>query len=239
VVKASTGTPFRNALRQSLLPLYKAPHRFIASKPFLLIFSLYFSTYFTADAIDTTTSSLRGRPAETVTTGPTKFVATSAVNMTLCVYKDSQFVRMFGAGSSSPATAIPRLSYALFAARDCLTIFASFNLPPLIAPQLANLPPAIKTRFSRILKTEAGRNNTAQFIAPAAVQILSTPIHLLGLDLFNRQSNIGFVKRFARVRRDWTVSALARMGRIVPAFGVGGVVNANVRRNLMSKIQSV
>jgi hypothetical protein len=80
--------------------------------------------------------------------------------------------------------------------------------------------------------------NTAQFLAPAAVQIFSTPIHLLGLDLFNRQGRVGGWERWSRVKRDWTVSALARMGRIVPAFGIGGVVNANVRKNLMTKIEA-
>jgi hypothetical protein len=159
--------------------------------------------------------------------------------MSLCVYKDSYFAKVFnGAVSSpSPAAKIPKLSYALFAARDCLTIFASFNLPPLIAPQLAHLPPSLKKQFGRILNTEAGRNNTAQFLAPAAMQLFSTPIHLLGLDLFNRRGRLSFAERFARVTRDWGVGALARMGRIVPAFGVGGVVNGNVRRSFMGRLE--
>jgi hypothetical protein len=165
---------------------------------------------------------------------------------------------MFGAPSKSPAAVVPKLSYALFAIRDSMTIFASFNLPPIIAPQLAGLPSAIKSRFSRILSTESGRANTAQFLAPAAIQIISTPIHLLGLDLYNRQGHLGFVERYPRILRDWGVSALARMGRIIvrpscfpyffsvfilanshkqPAFGVGGVVNANMRKNLMTKIE--
>jgi hypothetical protein len=158
--------------------------------------------------------------------------------MSMCVYKDSYFAKVFnGAASSpSPAAKIPKMSYALFAARDSLTIFASFNLPPLIAPQLEHLPTSLKRQFSRILSTEAGRNNTAQFLAPAAMQLFSTPIHLLGLDLFNRQGRLGFADRFARVTRDWSVSALARMGRIVPAFGVGGVVNGNVRRSFMGSL---
>jgi hypothetical protein len=99
--------------------------------------------------------------------------------------------------------------------------------------------------------------NTAQFVAPAAIQLVSTPIHLLGLDLYNRQGHLGFGERYARVVRDWGVSALARMGRIIvsstscprydyqeltetnqPAFGVGGVVNANMRKNLMTKIEA-
>jgi hypothetical protein len=159
--------------------------------------------------------------------------------MSLCVYKDSYFAKAFNGAASgpSPTAKIPKLSYALFAARDSLTIFASFNLPPLIAPQLAQLPPSVQKQFGRILSTEVGRNNTAQFLAPAAMQLFSTPVHLLGLDLFNRQGQLGFAERLARVTRDWSVSALARMGRIVPAFGVGGVVNGNVRRSLMGSLE--
>ena len=155
--------------------------------------------------------------------------------MSICVYKDTYFARTFNGGSH--AAKIPKISCALFAARDSLTIFASFNLPPLIAPQLAHLPPSLKNQFGRILNTEAGRTNTAQFLAPAAMQLFSTPVHLLGLDLFNRQGRLGFTARFARVTRDWGVSAVARMGRIVPAFGVGGIVNGNVRRDLIGRLE--
>lgn len=157
--------------------------------------------------------------------------------MTVCVYKDSQFARMFG-NSASPAAKMSKLTYLLFAVRDSMTVFASFNLPPMIAPQLLNLPPSVQRQFSSILSTEAGRNNTAQFLTPAAMQIFSTPIHLLGLDLYNRQGKLGFSERMARIKRDWAVSAVARMGRIIPAFGVGGVVNSHMRRSTMAKIEA-
>ena len=118
-----------------------------------------------------------------------------------------------------------------------MTIFASFNLPPAIAPRLLDLPPSAQKRLSGILSTESRRNNTAQFFAPAAMQLISTPIHLLGLDLYNRQGDISMTRRFARITRDWAVSALARMCRIIPAYGVGGVVNANMRKSLMKKLE--
>ncbi|ETN47234.1 uncharacterized protein HMPREF1541_01426 [Cyphellophora europaea CBS 101466] len=236
VEKAAKGTSFIQCLKRSITPAILRPHAFLASKPFALIFTLYFSTYLAANGMDTVSSTMKNKSATAVSSGGSKFVATSAVNMSLCVYKDSQFARMFGKPSSSPASTIPRLSYALFAARDSMTIFASFNLPSVIAPKLAELPRMVRQRFSRILSSESGRLNTAQFVAPAAMQVLSTPIHLLGLDLYNRQGQLGLGERFARVARDWGVSTLARMGRIVPAFGVGGVVNAKVRRGLMEKI---
>lgn len=77
--------------------------------------------------------------------------------------------------------------------------------------------------------------NVAQFIAPAAMQVLSTPMHLLGLDFYNR-TRMRFEERWVLVRGAWASSCLARMGRIVPAFGVGGVVNTSLRRRFMQKL---
>jgi hypothetical protein len=80
------------------------------------------------------------------------------------------------------------------------------------------------------------KQSIAQFIAPAAVQVISTPMHLLGLDIYNR-SGITLSERFARVKRAWLGSTLARIARIVPAFGVGGVVNTTARQLMMEKLE--
>ena len=157
-----------------------------------------------------------------MTAGATKFAATSAVNMSVCVYKDSQFAKMFGGGAKSAVKrVVPKASFALFAARDSMTILASFNLPYYLAPML-------------------GSQHAAQCLAPAGMQLFSTPLHLLGLDLFNRPSNQpkspAFAERWAMVRRDWFGASFARMGRIIPAYGVGGVVNTRVRKQLMSRL---
>jgi hypothetical protein len=82
------------------------------------------------------------------------------------------------------------------------------------------------------------RESVAQFLAPAAVQVLSTPMHLLGLDFYNRNGTTTLAERWRVVRKVWAVSCVARLGRIVPAFGVGGVVNAGVRRNLMQTLEA-
>lgn len=237
VTKAATNQPISKLIFQALRPAVARPHVFLASRPFRLIFGLYFSTFFTANVVDTATSTFSNKPANTVTSNTPKFLATSAVNMSVCVYKDSQFARLFGKPSAGPAAAIPKISLALFAARDSMTIFASFNLPSMLAPKLAELPPSVKERFKGIVSTESRRLKTAQFLTPAAMQIVSTPIHLFGLDLYNRQGNVTTGQRLSRVTRDWGVSALARMGRIVPAFGVGGVVNTEVRQQLMQRLE--
>lgn len=81
----------------------------------------------------------------------------------------------------------------------------------------------------------------AQLLAPAGAQVLSTPLHLLGLDLYNRpraKVREEGLSRWRKVARDWGGSCLARMARVVPAFGVGGVVNSAVRRSLMGKVEA-
>lgn len=210
------------------------PHRFLSSRPFLLVFALYSGTYATSNSIDTIMDSFEKKPSTTVRS-TSKFAATSAVNMSLCVYKDAQFGHLFGSqsGSKSP---IPRLSYALWMVRDSMTIFASFNLPSMIAPKLKELPPEVRERFSRILSTESGRLNTAQFITPAAMQLISTPLHLLAYDLNNRKVQLGAGERLAKVRSLYVSSVFGRMGRIIPAFGLGGVVNATTRKNLSERL---
>jgi hypothetical protein len=90
--------------------------------------------------------------------------------------------------------------------------------------------------MSNEVKKYVSAASVAQFVTPAAVQILSTPLHLLGLDLYNREG-VSNGERARRVLRDWLKSSLARMGRIIPAFGVGGVVNTKVRRDLMARLE--
>ncbi|GAB7339886.1 hypothetical protein MBLNU457_6417t1 [Dothideomycetes sp. NU457] len=213
------------SLRASLTALLLRPHHFLLSRPFLLIFALYSGTYLTANTLDTASSTLTNKPAHTTTSGLAKFTATSTANLSLCLYKDSQFTRLFGTVSARP---IPGASYALFAARDCMTVFASFNLPPLLAPHIP---------LSEAAEKYMSRTSAAQFLAPASVQLLSTPLHLFGLDLYNREGGrTSFGDRLAKVRKDWLMSSFARMARIVPAFGVGGVVNIAVRQRLMGRL---
>ncbi|KAK4693041.1 hypothetical protein P7C71_g4276, partial [Lecanoromycetidae sp. Uapishka_2] len=232
IENASNRSTLRASLLSSTISLLTRPHLFLTSKPALLISMLYFGTYTTANTVDTLSNTVKNKPAETVSSGPTKFLSTSSVNMSLCLYKDSQFARMFGPPPGAGGTiqrAIPAASYALFAFRDSLTIFASFNLPPLIAPVLP---------ISEEVEKQVSRASIAQFLAPAGIQLFSTPLHLWGLDLYNRPmgNGVGWKARASRVGRDWLGSSLARIGRVVPAFGVGGVVNSSVRRRMIGSI---
>lgn len=214
------------SIKASVTQLLFRPHRFLSSRAFLIILCVYGGTYTSANTVDTFKSTTKNRAASATTSGVAKFSATSATNLSLSLVKDSQFTKMFGTVSARP---IPPASYALFMTRDALTIFASFNLPSVVAPRLP-----ISDDFAEKYMTRA---SAAQFLIPAAMQTVSTPLHLMGLDLYNRNGGTTLRERLSKVGADWGKSTLARMARIVPAFGIGGVVNNNLRRKLMEPLE--
>lgn len=225
---ASGQATLKSSLKSSLTSLLLRPHTIVFSKPFALICMLYGGTYLTANTLDTLTSTTQNKPASHITSGTSKFAASSTANVGLCLFKDQAFARMFGTGG--PPRSVPGPSYLLFTIRDCLTIFASFNVPPLLGPVLQR---EMGEEVQRVISGQT----VAQFLAPAGVQAVSTPLHLLGLDLYNRGGKVDWRDRWAIVRKNWGVSAAARMCRIVPAFGVGGVVNSKVRKSLMTRLE--
>ncbi|GAB1214631.1 hypothetical protein ATERTT37_003795 [Aspergillus terreus] len=254
IEKAAKGVSIRQTITSCFRSMLTHPAGFFRSTPFLLIYTLYTSTYLTANAIDTVTSTLRNKSFSTVFPGTAKFITTTAVNMGICVYKDARFAKLFGAktpppSSSSPSASpplepsppaschpsgtakVPRISYALFCLRDSITIFASFNIPPLIAPSIPD----------SVAATPGMKAAMAQFACPALMQFVSTPMHLLGLDLYNRQppGGLGWRERMSRIRRDYVPSCFARMGKIVPAYGVGGVANVRLRAAMMGYLEEL
>ena len=106
----------------------------------------------------------------------------------------------------------------LFATRDTMTILASFTLPDVISRKMQ----------------EQGHSKTqsdviSQLLTPVSMQILSTPLHLYGLDLYNRGVATN-AERITFVGQEYVKTTMARMARIFPAFGVGGVINKYVRK---------
>ena len=227
---ASGRSTLAESIKTSLRTLITRPHTMLFSRPVALIFMLYGGTYLTANTLDTASSTVRGKPATFVSAGTDKFAASSAANVGLCIYKEQAYVKLFGPGGPPRPVTLP--TYGLFALRDCLTIFASFNVPPLLGP-------LVSERLSAEMRRKVSGETIAQFAAPAAVQLFSTPIHLLGLDIYNRPSGVGGISwadRWSLVRKNWLISCAARICRIVPAFGLGGTVNMKVRRNLMERL---
>lgn len=189
------------------------PVYFLRQPAFLMIWGVYGGTYVVANSIESIAERSKASP-----TVP-KFIGSSATNITLSCLKDKAYARMFGVGEPRP---FPTVSLGLFATRDCMTILASFTLPSMVGR-------ALDKQFHM---GKESANNLAQLTVPCAMQFLSCPLHLYGLDKYNRPDRtLSYADRFARVKQEYLKTAFARVARILPAFGVGGVVNKYVRKS--------
>lgn len=195
----------------SVKELVFKPLKFVQRRSYHLVAGVYFFTYVAANTADTVCAHRQ------IDSKYPKFVSTSAVNIVVGVAKDRAFTRMFGL---KPPSNLPMATYALFGTRDALTIAASFTVPPIMAKSI------MKQGYS-----EEFSLNAAQLTSPVLVQFISTPLHLTGLDLYNNPQHSS-AERARFVAREYLKSAFARMGRIFPAFGIGGVLNRKLRQNL-------
>ncbi|PYH48963.1 uncharacterized protein BP01DRAFT_333180 [Aspergillus saccharolyticus JOP 1030-1] len=200
------------------------PRKFYISKPFLIVWSLYAATYCTANVTDTCIDHLPPLTDKRSTANlaaTLSFLPTYAVNVYLGILKDVNFAQVYGRSSNAVAVAarVPRAAYMSFLFRDSVTIFSSFNLAPWMAssvPDWVATGPHTKAMIS-------------QLVLPAAVQFANTPLHLLGLDWIARPQTQGLAERWRRVRRDWASSSTVRAARVLPAFGVGCIMNTELR----------
>ena len=211
VSNASGLEPLVPCLINGVKTLITKPLFFVRTPSFLWISFVYSGTYTVANCIEALCE--RGQRDAQLP----KFVGSSLANVSLSVLKDKAFARMFGQGEARP---MPAKSLALFGVRDSSTILASFTLPRIVSEKLVQTTGTSKTTSDTM----------AQLLTPVAMQILSTPLHLVGLDLYNRPTAT-LPERQSFVAREYVKTVLARQARIFPAFGIGGVVNKAVRKS--------
>ncbi|KEF62106.1 uncharacterized protein A1O9_00078, partial [Exophiala aquamarina CBS 119918] len=220
-------------LWKSCKPLLLSPHRYIVSRASRLLFMVYSGTYTTANSIDSLQHCFKGRLSSPVSPTAVKLIGVSTVSTSLTVYKDSCLTQMFGAAAKPKP--VPPISYILFILRDVLTIYGCFVCPPILAARLESLPASFKHQL--LLSTPEARLRVSQFMLPVMIQVVSTPIHLSALDLYNRpHRGLSASDRLARVARDLSAAIPTRMLRILPAFGVGGVLNTEIREAMKRKL---
>lgn len=221
VSNASGLEPLMPCLVNGIKALFTKPVYFIQQPSFLLILGVYSGTYIIANSIEAICERSNKNSFYP------KFVGSSIANVSLSVAKDRAFARLFGQGDPRP---FPKLSMSLFATRDSMTILASFSLPSLISSHMQDKLGYEKT-FS---------DTSSQLITPVCMQLFSTPLHLHGLDLYNRNVvSTGTPSRLAFIQREYLKTTLARMARIFPAFGVGGVINKSMRKSGNEYLQKV
>lgn len=245
VEKSFYNQPLFPAFRRHLWFSITQPATFLTSRPSLLVWSLYTATFATASASETILNKIYPKIDHAIA-GMTTFASTFLVNSSVGIWKDVKFAQLFGhnvRASSTPntlksepqppktarsigRTRIPLATYSAFLLRDGLTIFGSFSLPAMVS---ATIPDSIASQeYLKIL--------IAQLAIPASIQFISTPIHLFGLDLYNRPQVMPTKERVSRISRDWFSASLLRMCRIIPAFGIGGFLNTEGRLYLHEQL---
>jgi hypothetical protein len=213
------------------------------AKPFLYMWTLYAVTYTTSNSVNTLTSTFMHKSHEVLANSIT-FLATCTINVPLGVWKDIHFVQAFGGHPTTPSTSsvnqpstntppppqsptkFPKAVGATFLARDAITILGSFTLPPMVSHRMPAADPAAQMA-------------AAQLLVPVLSQIVATPVHLIGLDLYSNPGKGEKGERARRIRRGLLGTTVVRCARIVPAFGIGGIVNTGMRKWFHGKVNGL
>lgn len=217
---------------QSITGMLRNPVQYFKSPTFLLMWSVYAATYSTANSLKTLTEHQEYK--EACNRNPNQntrqsagfgkvgiFLGTATVNSGTSLLKDRAYARMFG---TSVQSSIPKMSYVLWMARDLSVVGSSFILPDIVSP--------------KIVETYGMDQKVAQSVCqislPIATQFVAGPLHFMGLDLYNRNLDgkswrEAIVDRSKALYRGFAAITTARVARIAPGYGIGGVLNTRYR----------
>ena len=216
------------SFKKHLFNALKTPGRFAISRTTLLVFGLYLGTFSITNATSTFCGSrfhdLEPTAARTVTT-----LATLSANVPLGIYKDTVYSRLFGCAAlplgdpiTSMAPRTPLCTFCAFLFRDAVTIYTSFALPDIVSSYVPE---------SSLLNAQS-KAVAVQLLVPALGQVSNTPIHLIGLEIYNKQGHAKLSGIVSVLRRDFITASVTRMCRIIPAFGFGTLANKELRESL-------
>lgn len=197
----------------SLKEMTYKPISFLRSPQFFWIWLTYSSTYAAANVVDTVSA------ANNSDGGFAKWVATSSTNTVTCIMKDKAFARMFAAdgGAAAAPKAVPMGSYGAWLARDFISMGVFFTLPPIVGREI-----------SKVTGSERSGYYAAQIFLPLGLQTITTPIHLLGYDIYNNPNNT-VSQRVAFLQKDYLKNVSIRMVRMVAPWSFGTIGNKEMR----------
>ncbi|KAJ5720007.1 hypothetical protein N7493_006885 [Penicillium malachiteum] len=219
VEKSLLNRPLIHGLRKHSVAALKSPSKFISQVPFRIIWALYAATFTVANGTDSICNKL-----EASATGLITFATTTLVNVPLGVWKDIRFAQIFGVSTKPDAAIVQsrgatRSAAAIFLIRDGVTIFGSFTLAPRLSSMIPDEITASHPQAKPVI---------SQLTVPVLSQLVATPLHLLGLDLYTRQG-VPLVDRMVQSQRYLPSATVVRCIRIIPAFGFGCLANMELR----------
>ena len=176
---ANVGSSLRAAVFSELRVLQRSPLSYIAAVPNRWLFALFFATFLPANVADTCSRGLGVSPTIPV------LAASTFGNMCMSSAKDYAFARKFGGVAPRAA---PLGMFLCFLIRDGLSSAAFFTMPPRLSSELQ----------TRVGWSRDASDVAAQLVMPVAMQVPCSPLHLLGLDLYNAPG-ASAATRFTRV----------------------------------------
>jgi hypothetical protein len=243
ITQRSSGTnSILKSCFESIQSITRSPVAFVKSPMFLVMWGTYAVTYSTANSLKTIfehreweakrrmdASRPSGVPSSADTSTTTintsrmgVFAGTAVMNSAASLLKDQAFARMFG--STAASATVPFISYGLWMTRDALVVGSSFLLPEMVSGSLQD--------STKLDAKDALR--VSQIACPVATQVVAGPLHLLALDYYNRPLSTMTAadaawERLQMIKSNAGAVIAARVARIAPGYGLGGVVNTHFR----------
>merc|ERR1712087_327874 len=159
------------ALRVVVRDMVKQP-RAIAV-PFGMVMGVYTLTYGASNLVDVVSERYELGAG---TQNMMKLVGATGAYTTSSILKDVAFAKMFSKAAETATEvkrSVPLTTYGTFLFRDALIIGAGFILPAMVAGAIKSNTEIDAQKADKI----------AQLATPCAMQVVITPIHLLGLNL--------------------------------------------------------
>ncbi|ESL12220.1 hypothetical protein TRSC58_00016 [Trypanosoma rangeli SC58] len=233
--------------------LFLRPHRFFlpcaenkCSIVFRVCFVVYAGTYIGSNTMKSYCEA-RGYATEVgnLATG----ITSGVVNTITTVWKDGVILRSLPPANAELVAAaknpVPWLTRGLFCTRDILTCVGAFTIAPMVATWLARscwnpaenakqkLPGPVEGKMQIPLSTV----DTAQILTPAALQFVTTLLHITAIRY--RQTYPKFDARDLQssLRETYLSATLLRIVRILPSFGLGAILNRELRSDLLDRAE--
>jgi len=204
VTQFANGTmpSLRSALVSGTKAVLRSPLVCLAGADNRAVYAVYGSTYMAKNISEITCKDKGWNPKWPM------FFSTSIINGAIGMWKDKYLAQLFGTKVAS----FPVSSYLAFGVRDSVLIGVSFVVAPQVVPLVEEA-----TGWSHLVA-----DVVTQISVPAAAQLIATPIHLTGLDYYNRP-DVAFGQRIMDNIKASRGPILIRMVRQGYVFGFGSL----------------
>lgn len=205
-----------NSATSTFADIVRHPVKFLRGPMFRWVLSVYGTTYFVNNLFDSYKEHYKTDVAFE------KWIGSSAVNSTASMFKDKAFASLYGVATNTAP--VPVASYVAWGARDLISMAFFVSLPPLVGKEIA-----------KYTGNERSGYYVAQFMMPLVLQFLTSPIHLIGFDLYNNPNNTP-AQRVAFLKKDYMKNVTTRMLRMMVPWSIGSIGNKELRTVLHSSL---